>query len=74
MFPTYSRPLPYQKVKRSPHPPMKRKKGWSKTITTAVLKKSGKETTSKENLRVECNIVMQVSVYSLMCLPPLCAR
>ena len=65
-FPTYSRPLPHQKalLAQPPHPSMKRKRGWSKTIIIVSLKKkNSKGTAWKGNMRVEYQIVTQVSIF-----------
>ena len=62
-FPTYPRP-PKTMLAQPPHPPMKRKKGWSKTIIIVSLKKkSSKGAASRGNMRVEYEIVTQVSVF-----------
>lgn len=56
---TYNRPSLFSPA---PHPPTKRKKGWSKTIIVVTLKKKSGSGSSKGNAKLVYEIVTQVSV------------
>ena len=56
-FPTYSRPHPSSLLSPAVHPPVKRKKGWSKTIIVVSLRRKSGKGTSRRNAKVEYEIV-----------------
>ena len=63
MLPPYSGSMRPSPLVTQAHPPVKRKKGWSKTVVLVSLRKrEGKGGSTKGNSRVEYDIVTQVTV------------
>ena len=63
MVPPYSTSMRPNPLMTPVHPPVKRKKGWSKTVVVVSLKKrDGKGSSMKGNSKVEYEIVTQVTV------------